>query len=189
MLENTQQSEPLMGEELHVQYSIDYTKTMTALEKQLHSCEDPAVIAMDALKVGATFYEADWCGVIEIDLEMGAWAPVLWYNVAQHGMTVTAFKDLEETKNLERWVDALYACEPVIIPDTHALKDTHPEEYALYERCRADSVLAVPFWKNPTGFMIVRNPKRYNIDPYESGFLQALAFVTFNAITEQKLIT
>ena len=189
MLENTQQSEPLMGEELHVQYSIDYTKTMTALEKQLHSCEDPAVIAMDALKVGATFYEADWCGVIEIDLEMGAWAPVLWYNVAQHGMTVTAFKDLEETKNLERWVDALYACEPVIIPDTHALKDTHPEEYALYERCRADSVLAVPFWKNPTGFMIVRNPKRYNIDPYESGFLQALAFVTFNAITEQKLIS
>lgn len=189
MLENTQQSEPLIGEELHVQYSIDYTKTMTALEKQLHSCEDPAVIAMDALKVGATFYEADWCGVIEIDLEMGAWAPVLWYNVAQHGMTVTAFKDLEETKNLERWVDALYACEPVIIPDTHALKDTHPEEYALYERCRADSVLAVPFWKNPTGFMIVRNPKRYNIDPYESGFLQALAFVTFNAITEQKLIS
>lgn len=189
MLENTQQSEPLMGEELHVQYSIDYTKTMTALEKQLHSCEDPAVIAMDALKVGATFYEADWCGVIEGDLEMDAWAPVLWYNVAQHGMTVTAFKDLEETKNLERWVDALYACEPVIIPDTHALKDTHPEEYALYERCRADSVLAVPFWKNPTGFMIVRNPKRYNIDPYESGFLQALAFVTFNAITEQKLIS
>lgn len=189
MLENTQQSEPLMGEELHVQYSIDYTKTMTALEKQLHSCEDPAVIAMDALKVGATFYEADWCGVIEGDLEMDAWAPVLWYNVAQHGMTVTAFKDFEEAKNLERWVDALYACEPIIIPDTHALKDTHPEEYALYERCRADSVLAVPFWKNPTGFMIVRNPKRYNIDPYESGFLQALAFVTFNAITEQKLIS
>ena len=49
MLENTQQSEPLMGEELHVQYSIDYTKTMTALEKQLHSCEDPAVIAMVSL--------------------------------------------------------------------------------------------------------------------------------------------
>ncbi len=188
MLENTQQSEPLMGEELHVQYSIDFTKTMTALEKQLHSCEDPAVIAMDALKVGAAFYEADWCGVIEGDLEMDAWAPVLWYNVAQHGMTTTAFKDLEETKNLDRWVDALYACEPVIIPDTTTLKESHPEEYSLYERCRAASILAVPFWKNPTGFMIVRNPKRYNTDPYESGFLQALAFVTFNAITEQKLI-
>lgn len=188
MLENTQQSEPLMGEEQYIQYSIDYTRTLTALEKQLHSCEDPAVIAMDALKVGAAFYEADWCGVIEGDLEMDAWAPVLWYNVAAHGMTATSFRDLEETKNLERWVDALYACEPVIIPDTSAVKESHPEEYAIYERCRAKSILAVPFWKNPTGFMIVRNPKRYNVDPYESGFLQALAFVTFNAITEQKLI-
>lgn len=188
MLENTQQSEPLMGEEQHIQYSIDYTRTLTALEKQLHSCEDPAVIAMDALKAGAAFYEADWCGVIEGDLEMDAWAPVLWYNVAEHGMTATSFRDLEETKNLERWVEALYACEPVIIPDTSVVKESHPEEYALYERCRAKSILAVPFWKNPTGFMIVRNPKRYNVDPYESGFLQALAFVTFNAITEQRLI-
>ena len=188
MLENTQQSEPLMGEEQHIQYSIDYTMTLTALEKQLHSCEDPAVIAMDALKAGAAFYEADWCGVIEGDLEMDAWAPVLWYNVAEHGMTATSFRDLEETKNLERWVEALYACEPVIIPDTSVVKESHPEEYALYERCRAKSILAVPFWKNPTGFMIVRNPKRYNVDPYESGFLQALAFVTFNAITEQRLI-
>ena len=188
MLANTQQSKPMMGEEKNIPYSLDYTRTMTALEKQLHSCEDPSVIAMDALKVGAAFYEADWCGVIEGDLEMDAWAPVLWYNVGSGAMTETVFRDLEETKNLERWVDALYACEPVIIPDTSVLKESHPEEYALYERCHAKSILAVPFWKNPTGYMIVRNPKRYNIDPYESGFLQALAFVTFSAITEQKLI-
>lgn len=188
MFEITQPEILMNTDELHVQYSIDFTRTMTALEKQLHSCEDPSVIAMDALKVGAAFYAADWCGVIEGDLEMDAWAPVLWYNVAEHGMTDTAFRDLEETKNLERWIEKLYSCEPVIIPDTSAIKEINPEEYALYERCRAQSVLAVPFWKNPTGFMIVRNPKRYHIDPYESGFLQALAFVTFNAITEQKLI-
>lgn len=182
------QAETLIDDDQHIQYSIDFTRSITALEAQLHSCEDPAVIAMDALKVGAAFYEADWCGVIEGDLEMDAWAPVLWYNVESRAMTETAFRDLEETKNLERWIEALYACKPVIIPDTSVYKESNPEEYALYERCRAKSVLAVPFWKNPTGFMIVRNPKRYNIDPYESGFLQALAFVTFSAITEQKLI-
>lgn len=68
------------GAELYVQYSIDFTRTMTALEKQLHSCEDPAVIAMEALKVAAAFYDADWCGVIEGDLEIDAWSPTLWYN-------------------------------------------------------------------------------------------------------------
>lgn len=164
MFENIQ-PEAQMDDELHVQYSIDFTRTMTALEKQLHSCEDPSVIAMDALKVGAAFYDGDWCGVIEGDLEMEAWAPVLWYNVANHGMTETAFRDLEETKNLERWVEKLYACESLNIPDTLAIKDSNPKEYALYERCRAKAILAVPFWKNPTGFMIVRNPKRYHIDP------------------------
>ncbi len=189
MADNMQhQSDTVIDDQQHIQYSIDFTRTMTALEAQLHSCEDPAVIAMDALKVGAAFYDADWCGVIEGDLEMDAWAPVLWYNVSSRAMTETQFRDLEETKNLERWVDALYACKPVIIPDTSVYKDSNPGEYALYERCRAKSILAVPFWKNPTGFMIVRNPKRYNVDPYESGFLQALAFVTFSAITEQKLI-
>ena len=54
MFENIQ-PEAQMDDELHVQYSIDFTRTMTALEKQLHSCEDPSVIAMDALKVGAAF--------------------------------------------------------------------------------------------------------------------------------------
>lgn len=188
MFDNTQ-LEMEMRDNLHIQYSLDFTRTMTALEKHLHSCEDPSVIAMDALKVGAKFYDADWCGIIEGDLEMDAWAPVLWYNVANHGMTETAFRDLEETKNLDRWIEKLYACEPLIIPDTLAIKESNPEEYALYERCRAKAILAVPFWKNPTGFMIVRNPKRYHIDPYESGFLQSLAYVTFNAITEQKLIS
>lgn len=188
MLGDTERLEILLDENQYVQYSIDYARTLTELEKKLHSCEDPSVIAMDALKAGAAFYEADWCGVIEVDFEMDAWAPVLWHNVASGAMTTTVFKDFEETKNLDRWVDALYACEPVIIPDTSVFKESQPEEYALYERCCAQSVLAVPFWKNPTGFMIVRNPKRYNTDPYESGFLQALAFVTFSAITEQKLI-
>lgn len=173
----------------YVQYSIDFTQTMTALEKQLHSCEDPAEIAMDALKVAAAFYDADWCGVIEGDLEMDAWSPTLWYNVKENGMSTTVIKDFLESKNLERWIKAMYACEPVILPDIEELKETDPEEYEFYKRCHVDSLLAVPFWKTPTGFMIVRNPKRYNTDPYESGFLQALAFVTFNATTEQKLIT
>lgn len=168
----------------YVQYSIDFTRELTALESQLHSCEDPLQIAKDVLKAGAEFYEADWCGVIEGDLEMGAWAPVLWYNVESRAMTSTSFKELEETNNMERWLDALYACKPVIITDTEILKDSNPEEYSLYERCRAKAILAVPFWKNPIGFMIVRNPKRYNTDTYECGFLQALAFVAFSAMTE-----
>lgn len=175
-------------QEKYVQYSLDFTSKLTALEAQLHSCEDPSVIAMDALKTGAEFYDADWCGVIEGDFEMGVWAPVMWYDVEDQGMTKTAFNEMEETLHIERWIKAIYDCQPFIVPDTSACKDTYPAEYELYSRCHVHSILVVPFWKNPIGFMIVRNPKRYCLDPYESGFLQALAFVAFSAITEQKLI-
>lgn len=172
----------------YVQYCIEYTTAMTTLEAQLHSCEDPEVIAMSALKVGADFYDGDWCGVIESDLEMEVWAPILGYHVDGRGMMESGLHELEETAAMERWIQSLYECKPVIISDTSAYKETNPIEYEVYHRCKAESILAVPFWKNPIGFMIVRNPKRYCNDTFQSGFLQALAFVTFSSVTEQKLI-
>lgn len=143
---------------------------------------------MSALKAGADFYGGDWCGIIEGDLEMEAWAPTLWYDVDTKGMTETRFHELEETNAMERWIEALYECKPVIVPDTSIYKEINPVEYEIYSRCKADSLLAVPFWKNPVGFMIVRSPKRYIRAPFESGFLQALAYVAFSSVTEQKLI-
>ena len=166
-------------------YTVAHERTLTDIEAHLHSVENPEEIAMYALKAAAEFYDGDWCGTIEGDLEMDAWAPVIWYDVEEHGMTPTAFNDIEETLNLDRWIDAIYACQPVIIKDTSIYKDSSPTEYELYKRCSAESILAVPFWKNPIGFLIVRNPKRF-VD--RSSFLQALAYVVFSSTTEKKLI-
>lgn len=171
-----------------INFSVEFTKNLLALEAQLHSCEDPSQIAIDTLKAGAEFYGADWCGIIECDFEMEAWAPVFWYDAETQGMTETAFRELEDMRHMERWIEALYACKPMIIPDTSVYKESHPFEYEVYSRCKADSILAVPFWKNPIGFMIVRNPTKYNLTEFESGFLQVLAFVVFSSVTEIKLL-
>lgn len=168
-----------------IEYALAFEKNMTLLEKQLHSEEEPELIAQKALIAAAEFYDGDWCGIIEIDVEMEAWCPVLWYNCQTKGMTETGFRELEEVASFERWIKALYACEPIMISDTNIYKESNPEEYELYSRCKAESVLAVPFWKNPTGFLIVRNPKRY-ID--RSSFLQMLAYVVFSSVTEKKLL-
>lgn len=168
-----------------VRYAIDYEKRQTLLEARLHSEEDPEVIAMTALMDGADFYDGDWCGIIQGDLDMGAWCPVLWYDRKTGGMTETRFHDFEDTHQMDRWIEALYACKPVIIPDTSIYKETNPIEYEIYNRCLADSILAVPFWKNPIGFMIVRNPKRYS---NYSTYLQASAWVVFSSVTQKKLI-
>ena len=145
----------------YVQYAIDFEKTLKQLEEKLHSIEDPEEIAKSTLITALEFYDGDWCGIVECDMVMEAWCPVLWYNKETHGMTETKFKELEETNSFEHWVDALYACKPVIIPDTSLYKQNNPEEYEVYRRLNAKSVLAVPFWKNPTGFLIVRNPQKH----------------------------
>lgn len=171
--------------EVAIEYALAFEKNMTLLEKQLHSEEEPELIAQKTLIAAAEFYDGDWCGIIEIDVEMEAWCPVLWYNCKTKGMTETGFRELEEVASFERWIQALYECKPIMIPDTSVCKDSNPNEYELYCRCKAESVLAVPFWKNPTGFLIVRNPKRY-ID--RSSFLQMLAYVVFSSVTEKKLL-
>lgn len=177
----------LPDEELleYLTYTIAHEQTLAKIEAQLHSVENPEEIAMYALKAAAEFYDGDWCGSIEGDLDVGAWAPVLWYNRATDGMTATTFKDMEETEALERWVNAVYNAEPIVIRDTSVVRDINPAEYAIYERLEAKSVLAVPFWKNPVGFLIVRNPKRF---ADRCSFLQALAYVVFSSSTEKKLI-
>lgn len=169
----------------YVQYAIAFEKNLSLLERALHSEEEPELIAQKTLIAAAEFYDGDWCGIIEGDLEMEAWCPILWYDCITGGMTETRFRELEEFTSFERWVKALYACEPVIIPDTSIYKESNPGEYELYSRCEADSILAVPFWKNPTGFLIVRNPKRYI---NRSSFLQMLAYVVFSSVTEKKLL-
>lgn len=133
-------------------YAVAHERTLTDIEAQLHSVENPEEIAMYALRATAEFYDGDWCGTIEGDLDMEAWAPVLWYNRKTNGMTATRFKDMEETLFLERWVAALYQAEPIIIPDTSVYKETNPEEYEIYKRLNAKSILAVPFWKNQSAF-------------------------------------
>lgn len=168
-----------------IEYAVAFEKSLSILERELHSEEELEIIAQKSLVAAIEFYEADWCGIIELDMEMEAWCPVLWYNKQTKGMTETGFRELEEFTFFERWVNAIYSCEPIVIPDTSIYKESNPGEYELYTRCKVQSVLAVPFWKNPTGFLIVRNPKKY-ID--RSSFLQMLAYVVFSTVTEKKMI-
>jgi DNA-binding SARP family transcriptional activator len=58
-------------------------------------------------------------------------------------------------------VDALKNNLPIRVKDTEAVKEMDPGEYANYKRLEVRSVLGVPYYKGSTGFLIVRNPKRY----------------------------
>ena len=74
---------------------------------------------------------------------------------------------------------------PVIVEDIELLKEKSPEEYALYQRVKAHSILAVPFKPRPRGFLVIRNPSRYI---NRSSMLQVLAYVALNTANQKKMI-
>lgn len=52
----------------YLQYCVAVEKTLTALEAELHSSDDPEEIAMAAMKTACDFYQADWAGLLEVDI-------------------------------------------------------------------------------------------------------------------------
>lgn len=58
-------------------YATVFEEKLSELEEKLHSVENPEEIAMEAMISAINFYDADWCGVIESDLKMEVWRPIM----------------------------------------------------------------------------------------------------------------
>lgn len=157
-----------------IMYNSAFRATLRMLEQQLHKTEDTKVIILQTVKTCCLFYDADWCGILLADRNTGVWGPKLWYDRATDGMSPTLFRDNEFFEDFPRWVDALNTGEPVVIPDVEAIKNVSLEEYEGYRRLDVENVIGAPFGEHPTGFLVVRNCKRYKTHP---DMVQMLAFV------------
>lgn len=169
----------------YIQYAQDVEQALSKLEASLHNSDDPEKIIEQMLISAATFYDGDWAGIMEADLTIKVWSTLWWYNRKTGGMTPNRFGDLEEGDYLWRWINALTSGMPVIISDVEVIKKESPIEYQFLTHNGVTSMIAVPFWKRPTGFLIVRNPKRYIS---RSSLLQMLAFVAVSSINEKRLL-
>lgn len=167
------------------QYALKVEQALGLLESQLHNSDDPEEVIMHMLAAATEFYDGDWAGVMEADLVMKVWSPLWWYNRKTDGMTPNRFLDLEEGEYLGRWIDALMHGKPMIILDTEGIRETNPLEYDFLKSNNVRTLIAVPFWKRPTGFLIVRNPKRYVT---RSSLLQMMAFVAVSSVNEKRLM-
>jgi DNA-binding SARP family transcriptional activator len=169
----------------YIRYSAKFEKTITELERGLHSTDDPKRIAMQTMITACEFYDADWCGILLVDLDIGIWIPYWWYDVKEGEMADTLFYDFEVSEEYERWVTALKAGDPIIIDDVDGLKENYPAEYENYTRLEASSIIGVPFWKRPSGYIVVRNPKRNKLD---SNMLRIMAYVAVSTVNESRMM-
>ena len=70
-----------------IQYALDFVNTLSSLEAALHTSDDPEEIARLTLRTACDFYQADWCGFLEVDLDLGIWTPTMWHNTSPNDET------------------------------------------------------------------------------------------------------
>lgn len=151
---------------------------MDTVQKLLYEYKNPNEILQDCLQVLIDFYQADWCGMLNTDLEIGAWTPIWWIDAVQGFLSPTHIKGFEIPEDYTQWVEALENRQVISIRNIEELKESHPDEYRNYQRLNVNRVLGAPYYRGSTGFVVIRNPKRYDFQ------LTPLTMIAYIAATE-----
>ena len=165
------------------EFTMKVARDLGGLEEELHISDDADQIILRALKEACAFYDADWAGFLLVDFDMKVWFPYRWYNTHTIDQTRELMEEFESTECMKQWLEAMYENQPICIPDVSMLQDSSPDEFAMYQKLRADAILAVPVFPRPTGFLVVRNPKKH-ISPEETMMLRMIAYVMLTNIND-----
>lgn len=180
--EQPMQSEPPVTE--YQRYCEKLEQTLSAVEVQYHTSDDPEEIGMGVLKAACEFYQADWAGIMEIDMDLNIWTPFWWYNVNPLDRTTMLLEEYESSEFLYRWVTAMRQNKALVVHDAEQIKEDWPEEYAVYQRLHVHSLIGIPIKPRPVAFLIVRNPKCYL---EHTSMLKFLGVVALNAVNDHKM--
>ena len=172
-------------DEENCDYAVALQKCLIDLANEVYGLTDPRDISQRVLRQTCDFYDADWCGIFDVDRMLKLLVPFWWYNRATCGMTQTKLDDGGVYGNFTRWMDALNTNTPVYVDDIEKIKESNPEEYAVYSKQEVRSILAVPYHKREKGFLVLRNSKKYSDKPE---MLQIMANILVAEINEQKLL-
>ena len=167
------------------EYAKAFLKCLTNLEQDLYGVCEPQKVALHTLATACEFYDADWCGIMDVDMKLGIWMPFWWYNRTTGGMTKTLLDDTGVVGIYPRWVEALENNSMIIVDDVEELKESRLEEYEVYSKMNTKSLMAVPYRKREQGFLLLRNPQRYANHPE---LLRVMSYVLVTEIIEQKLL-
>ena len=169
-----------------VQCAIDFENTMNELEKQLYYRHlPPKEVALRVMEAACKFYAADWCGLIQVDLDLGLWKPYWWHNECSEDKTTALTNEFESSEFLDRWVRAVRRGIPMVVSDTELIREQYPDKYSLYQRLGIQSVLAIPLEPRPVALIAVRNPIRYIC---QTSMLKLLAYVLLVAYNDSRMV-
>lgn len=183
-------SEEMTSACTHSGHCLDAALAMTdmvmSLESEFRRDLDSRQTLDLVVRSTCAFYDGDWCGILNLQKDLDAWTPLHWYNAATGGMTDTEhFYEYEVITQYPQWKKAVEERANICIRNLAQVAETYPMELKHYYRLQVRSVIAVPFYRGSTGFLVVRNPKRYMDYP---AFMMQMVYVISSEIREYHLL-
>ena len=102
---NRAEPNPSKEQTEYIQYAQEVESTLRLLESQLHESDDAGEIIQNVMKTACAFYQGDWVGFLEVDLEMDLWTPYVWYNPNGNDQTEILLAEVENFEPFKRWLD------------------------------------------------------------------------------------
>lgn len=168
----------------YLQYLELYERTITGLEAGARGSGAPEAIISACLQTALDFYEADSAALVETDTELGYGVCVAEY--CREG--VKSFEgrvigvNAEETPFLFDKI-LLHEVFDVVMDETNP--DISKNEYNILTRMNVKILAVAPYCKRHTGYLYIRNPRRF-IGLY--GMIQTLSYVCASERNEFKLM-
>lgn len=168
-----------------ITYCIEQEQTLGNLEAQIHASDDPKEITMLTLQTACAFHAADWAGIIEVDLELGVTTPGWWYNTNSKVKELEKMYEYENFFPMETLQKAIKSGKPYVLLDVNEVAKTSPQEYQIYHRLEVRSLIALPFGPKPLGFLLIRNPTRYQTF---TSAARGFAYIIHRALAQKRTI-
>ncbi len=162
-----------------MQFYKDFHDALITIESEMHNEEGTDNIAKASVLATYKFYDADWAGILIADPFTKMWSPAIWLSRKTGWNSETLFDDNEVFEDYPRWVESLRNGHPVIIEDVNQIEDLSESEIRNYKKLEVHGVIGTPFGERPTGFMCIKNPRRYKTNP---DFAKMMTFVGLSTL-------
>ena len=122
---------------------------------------EPEKMGLMILQAAVEFYDADWCEIVDIDMDMKAWKPFWRYRSGVGPVAIPEYTVGIHFECLDSWIEAIRTHKILDLPEIETIRETNPEEYEVYRKYGIHSLLVQPYWMKGTGAVVIANPKRF----------------------------
>ncbi len=165
----------------YIKYSMEFEKQVCEIACSVRNLEDPQVTIKKILVACVELYEAEWSGIIEVDVSKDKWISKWWYSQEAKALLEPQRCHFYTVAPPTEWFNILLNDRIATSFGFDIMEDIVQNRNKILQTMKIDSYLICPFQRNILGFIMIINPKRH--DSYIE-FLQLMSDILYTAINK-----